>query len=191
MTQPDENPDLPAAAVDDLVALLPAPLAPGLSAAELDAVEHRYGFRFSADHRALLARALPVGDRFPDWRDGDPGALRDWLGRPAQGVLFDVRENGFWHPGWGERPADRAAAVRVATDELSRVPPLVPVYGHRYLPGIGGRAGHPVLSTHQTDIIVYGADLGRYLRQEFGGGYRTELVEGAECTVPFWSTLVS
>ncbi len=173
-----------------LLALLPVPAAPGLSAAELAGVQSRYGFRFAEDHRALLAAGLPVGDGFPDWRHGTPGVLRDLLRRPVDGVLFDVRENGFWYPGWGERPTAVAEAVRIAEQRLVDAPPLVPVYRHRYLPGVGGPAGHPVLSVSQTDIIVYGADLPRYLRAEFAGGYRPELVEGARSTVPFWSDLL-
>ncbi len=189
MTSPEET---TAAAGDAtaLLALLPVPAAPGLSAAELAEVQRRYGIRFAADHRALLSAGLPVGDGFPDWRHGNAGELRDLLRRPVEGVLFDVRENAFWYPGWGERPAAVPAAVRLAGSRLVEAPPLVPIYRHRYLPGVGGPSGHPVLSVSQTDIIVYGADLPRYLRAEFGGGYRPELVEGARATVPFWSELL-
>lgn len=177
----------PLAAAADL---LPAPVAAGLSGAELTAVERRFGFRFAADHRALLADRLPVGRGFPDWRNAEDAHLSDWLDRPVRGVLFDVDRSGFWFRDWGRRPADPVEALRVAAERMSAVPRLVPIYGHRYLPGTGGPAGHPVLSVHQTDIIVYGADLARYLRQEFGGGYRPEWVAGADCTVPFWSELV-
>ena len=46
-------------------------LDPGLSADELADVERRFGFTFCADHRELLALAVPVGDRWPDWLDED------------------------------------------------------------------------------------------------------------------------
>ncbi|BCJ35987.1 hypothetical protein Athai_34900 [Actinocatenispora thailandica] len=174
----------------DPATLLPAPLAPGLTEAELAAVEARYGFRFAADHRALLGAALPVGRGFPDWRNGDPEELRDRLGWPVAGVLFDVEHGGFWYPGWGPRPVGTADALAVARGELRAAPPLVPIYSHRYLPGVGGPAGHPVLSMHQTDIVVYGADLARYLRAEFGGVDPAEASAGARPTVPFWSELV-
>lgn len=174
----------------DPVTLLPAPLAPGLTEAELSAVEARFGFRFAADHRALLAAALPVGRGFPDWRNGSADELAAALAGPVDGVLFDVEHNGFWYPAWGDRPSGVADALATARRELATVPPMVPVYGHRYLPGVGGPAGHPVLSVHQTDIIVYGADLPRYLRAEFGDAHRAEMVAGARPTVPFWSDLV-
>lgn len=172
----------------DWISLLPPPLAPGLTDGDLTGIESRYGFRFAADHRAMLSAALPVGPRFPDWRRDSPD-LRRSLAAPVAGVLFDVEHNAFWYDGWGARPVDPSAALAVATDRLRSVPPLVPVYGHRYLPGTGGEAGHPVLSVHQTDIVVYGADLPRYLRAEFGPGPSS----GADtpCTVRFWCDLVS
>lgn len=52
-------------------------IGPGLTDAELDAAETRYGFAFAEDHRAFLAEGLPLHDRdsqgwgFPDWRDLD------------------------------------------------------------------------------------------------------------------------
>ena len=156
-----------------------------MSERELDAVEARFGFRFAADHRVFLGAGLPLGKGWPHWRDGDPVALRGRLDRPVEGTLFDVRHNSFWHPAWGERPEDTEAAVRIARTFLADVPQLVPVYGHRYLPGIAGQFGHPVLSVHQTDIIYYGADLTDYVRYEFAG-VPAEL-DTARATVPFWS----
>ncbi|MEV0838300.1 hypothetical protein AB0I55_01965 [Actinocatenispora sera] len=176
----------------DPVTWLPAPLAPGLTEAELSAVEARFGFRFAADHRALLAAALPVGPRFPDWRNGAEAELRERLAWPVEGLLLSVEHGAFWYPAWGGRPAATADALALARRELATVPPMVPIYSHRYLPGVGGPAGHPVLSMHQSDIIVYGADLPRYLRAEFGpDGCTPELVAGARPTVPFWSDLLS
>jgi hypothetical protein len=174
----------------DPVALLPAPLAPGLTDAELTGVEERYGFRFAADHRALLAAALPVGRGFPNWRDGAPDELAAALAWPVDGVLFDVEHNAFWYPAWGDRPAGVGEALTVARRELATVPPLVPIFSHRYLPGVGGPAGHPVLSMVQTDIIVYGADLTSYLRAEFGDAHRAQMAADVRPTVPFWSDLV-
>ncbi|MFD9247301.1 hypothetical protein ACFV0D_36340, partial [Streptomyces sp. NPDC059556] len=102
-----------------LLGLLPAEIGPGLSEAELDAVEERFGFRFAADHRVFLAAGLPLGSpRWPDWRGGDPDDLADRLAGPADGLLFDVEHNGFWHPAWGRRPARLAAGGRRARAEL-------------------------------------------------------------------------
>ncbi|WP_318209169.1 hypothetical protein [Streptomyces sp. SJL17-1] len=172
-----------------LLRMLPAEIAPGLSASELDAVEARFGFGFSADHRVFLGAGLPLGSpRWPDWRHGDPDDLAERLARPVEGVLFDVEHNGFWHPSWSPRPSGNSEALKVARAESASVPPLVPVYSHRYLPGTPGEWGHPVLSVVQTDIIVYGNDLADYLRHEFtgraGGGF-------GRTTVDFWGYFVN
>lgn len=165
-----------------------AVLGPGLSEDELDAVEERFGFRFAADHRVFLAAGLPLGKSWPDWRHGDEEGLRRRLAWPVDGTLFDVRHNGFWHPRWGVRPEDLDERMAVAARELADVPQLVPVYSHRYLPGVPGQYGHPVLSVHQTDIIYYGSDLSDYIRHEFAG--LPGEIESARATVGFWSYIV-
>lgn len=181
-------PPLTPEAAGKLLGLLPAAIGPGLSERELDAVEARFGFSFSADHRVFLAAGLPHGSpSWPDWRHGDPEDLAARLERPAEGALFDVEHNRFWHPDWAPRPAETADALRVARAELATVPRLVPVYGHRYLPGTAGEWGHPVLSVHQTDIIFYGNDLADYVRHEFTG--RASPLP-ARATVDFWSYFV-
>ncbi|MFJ3876827.1 hypothetical protein ACIPW5_05145 [Streptomyces sp. NPDC090077] len=169
--------------------MLPAEIGPGLDARELDAVEARFGFAFSADHRVFLGAGLPHGSpMWPDWRNGDPEDLASRLARPAEGVLFDVEHGGFWHPDWGPKPAGTYDALRIARSALSTVPRLVPVYGHRYLPGTAGEWGHPVLSVHQTDIIFYGNDLADYVRREFTGRSSTF---PPRSTVGFWSYFVN
>ncbi|MEY9965982.1 hypothetical protein ABIA33_004037 [Streptacidiphilus sp. MAP12-16] len=168
-----------------LLAALPAEIGPGLSEAELEAIECRYGFTFADDHRVLLQAGLPLGRSWPDWRDGDPQELRNRLDAPADGVLFDVEHAGFWYPAWGERPEDRTAALRLAREHLLNVPQLVPVFGHRYLPAGSGQSGHPVLSVMQTDIIYYGNHLADYLHHEFGGP--AAALTRTRASVPFWS----
>ncbi|MFF5423081.1 MULTISPECIES: hypothetical protein [unclassified Streptomyces] len=167
-----------------LQGMLRTEIAPGLTERELDAVEARFGFTFAADHRDFLAAGLPRGSGWPDWRDGDPEDLAGRLAWPVDGVLFDVERNGFWHPAWPSRPAERSEALRVARTALESAPQLVPVYGHRYLPGTAGEYGHPVLSVHQTDVILYGSDLTDYLHHEFTGRSNGLL---ARATVDFWS----
>ncbi|MFF5970541.1 hypothetical protein ACFY7C_03340 [Streptomyces sp. NPDC012769] len=171
-----------------LQGLLGAEIGPGLGERELDGVEARFGFRFAADHRTFLAAGLPLGSpSWPDWRDGDPDDLARRLSQPVEGVLFDVRHNRFWHPRWSPRPTGTAEALRVARAELATVPQLVPVFGHRCLPGTASEWGHPVLSVHQTDIILYGNDLADYVRREFTG--RSSSLFG-RATVGFWSYFV-
>ncbi|MGW1136413.1 hypothetical protein [Streptomyces zhihengii] len=182
-------PPLTPEAARNLQSMLQAEIGPGLSEQEFHVVEARYGFTFSADHRAFLTAGLPLGSRsWPDWRNGDPEDLTERLSRPVEGVLFDVEHNGFWHPAWNPRPSGTSEALQVARSELATVPQLVPLYSHRYLPGTAGQSGHPVLSVHQTDIIFYGNDLSDYVRWEFTG--RASGLP-AHATVGFWSYFVN
>jgi hypothetical protein len=71
------------------------------------------------DHWAFLAAGLPFNrpseegqtrrrSPWPDWRDGDPGDLREQLGWPVEGALFDVEHNALWHPSWGSGQPESA-----------------------------------------------------------------------------------
>jgi hypothetical protein len=176
-------------AADLLAASGRFPLRPGLSEAELSAVEDEFGFTFADDHRAFLAAGLPFGRGWPDWRDGDRQALRERLAMPVEGVLFDVTENDFWYGGWGPRPPAEEAALIAARAGLFTAPRMIPVYAHRYLPAGKGTSGHPVLSIYQTDIICYGNNLEDFLHREFGIGPGPS-GEPARPTVTFWSRLI-
>lgn len=157
---------------------------PGLSDAEFERIEAEFGIEFADDHRAFLAAGLPTGG-CPDWRAGDPKALRRHLEWPVEGLQFDVEHGGFWVEDWGERPDAMADALAVAARHLTAVPKMIPVSGHRYLPSGRENWGHPVLSMYQADIIVYGVDLLDYIGREFGPE-RPGIVPDAEATVPFW-----
>ncbi len=155
--------------------------APGLTEAELVACETRYGFLFPPDLRAFLAKGMPIGEGFPDWRSGD---LEDWLDRPFEGFWFDVERNNVWPRAWGERPATLEDA-RVRLRELvAAAPRLIPIFRHRYMPAEPCEPGNPVLSVHQTDVIYYGSDLQDYLRHEFQLERRGEGRDGKP--VRFW-----
>jgi len=160
----------------------------GLTDAEIAATEVRFGFRFPPDLREFLQTALPCSPRFPNWRSAEEAELRGWLDAPREGVLFDV-ECGFWWSAWGPRPDDHGHAVDLARMELSALPPLIPVYGHRYLPSEPHRSGNPVFSVYQTDVIYYGADLEKYLAVEFGKQEFTREATESGVRVPFWTEL--
>ena len=53
--------------------------APGLTARQIDTAEAEHGFHFSPDLRAFLEHALPVGERFPDWRCPGSEFIQDRL----------------------------------------------------------------------------------------------------------------
>lgn len=181
------------AAAERLAQLGSVTVTAGLTDDELGRVEQAYGIEFADDHRAFLATGLPLGERWPDWRAGDPGLLTQRLRRPVEGVLFDVAEGAFWYGAWGPRPTDATAAVALASERLASVARLVPVYSHRYLRGGRGTFGNPVLSVVQTDIVVYGRDLTDYIGREFatGGDPAEATAEPVKApnTVDFWDAL--
>jgi hypothetical protein len=165
---------------------------PGLTAAEIEEVEHRYGFEFASDHRAFLAEGLPtwsVGDDdpnraswgWPNWRE-DSETLRRQIDHPVAQVVRAISE-GHWPSGWRRRPADDEQAMAAAQKRLADVPRMIPVYAHRYLPAGRDTSGNPVLSIHTLhDTIVYGLDLADYIDREF----RTP-----DLSVPFWGLHVT
>ncbi|CAA0126839.1 Uncharacterised protein [Mycolicibacterium vanbaalenii] len=164
-----------------------ADISPGLSAAEIAQVETDFDFEFADDHRAFLAAGLPLGDSWPDWRSATRRTLGALLALPADGVLFDVEWNEYWHHDWGRRPARMKDALRTARYRLARVPRMVPVFGHRFLPAGRGSSGHPVLSIYRTEILCCGDDLVHYVDNEFGP--EPHRPGSARPTVEFWSDL--
>jgi len=152
-------------------------------------VEARFGFDFSPDHRDFLSLAVPQGEGWIDWR-GNAGTIEDALSWPAEGVMFDVEENAFWPPSWGDAPHSRPERLRRAREQIAKWPTLVPLYGHRYMPASPASAGSPVFSVWQTDVIVYGRDLLDYVQHEFGRGKAAHSLAGMDprCCTP-WSLL--
>ncbi|UXA20674.1 hypothetical protein KXD98_08735 [Mycobacterium sp. SMC-4] len=159
---------------------------PGLSDDEIACAEVELGFSFAEDHRALLASGLPVGTGWPNWRtpDGRRSALRH-LRSPVEGILFAVEWTSFWDDRWGRRPAQMKHALRSAAYHLARVPQMVPVHAHCYLPAGHGSSGHPVLSIYQAAISIAGAELRDYVECGILGA--TPAPEPAVSTVDFWS----
>lgn len=139
----------------------------GLTNAEVEVIESRFGFQFPPDLQAFLQCGLPVGHRFPDWRSGPEDGLRSMLEAPIDGILFDVEQNGFWLPEWGNRPKSLGEVESIVRQLVKDAPTLIPIHGHRMMPDRPHLAGNPVFSVHQTDIIYYGCDLRDYFLHEF------------------------
>lgn len=163
-------------------------LAPGLTAAQIEAAQTAHGFRFPPDLRALLAFVLPVGERFPDWREPHAAAIAERLAWPIDGVLGDVEDNGLWWPEWGARPPALPEALERARLAMQAAPRLIPVFGHRYLPASPCDAGNPVFSVYQADVIYYGYDLPSYLHTEFGVPNPFPMPDEPR-QIAFWSVL--
>ncbi|MGK4006526.1 hypothetical protein WMF31_28155 [Sorangium sp. So ce1036] len=165
-------------------------IAPGLTEAELDRAERVIGARFPPDLRSFLSEGLPTGDRFPDWRAPESPEVRRRLDWPFDGIAFDIEHNAFWLDAWGARPSELPEALQIARTLIAEAPRLIPIAGHRYIPVEPARAGNPVFSVYQTDIIVYGNDLAAYLRCEFHRLPYVDAVREGMRRIRFWSELV-
>ncbi|HEX8036224.1 MAG TPA: hypothetical protein VF510_20370 [Ktedonobacterales bacterium] len=156
----------------------------------MNAIERAWLLRFIPDYRLFLQRLhavdrplrctrwyrspadgplqLALGDEpaFYNWLT-DEALLRSALENVVSGLQFDVEENDLWLPQWGERPATEEARAQRVRELVAAAPRLIPVYHHRFLLAEPCQAGNPVFSIHQSDIIVYGAELRTYLLSEF------------------------
>lgn len=163
---------------------------PGLTATELERVESVVHASLPPDLRAFLSEGLPLGSRFPNWREPDSAAIRCQLAWPFEGLAFDIEHNAFWSHTWGPRPRQLEEALDIARVHVADAPRLIPIAGHRYLPAEPLSAGNPVLSVYQTDVIYYGHDLATYLRCEFDQLPYADAVHQTVRRIRFWSDLV-
>jgi hypothetical protein len=144
-----------------------------LSDEEVLQAETAFGITFPPDLGLLLQTALPISEKFPNWRlalhsKEAANKIISMLEWPLEGILFDVRTNNFWHESWGDRPATCEECVAVVKQHYQAYPRLAPIYSHRYIPTRPHQGGNPVFSVYQTDVIYYGRDLPGYLANEFG-----------------------
>ena len=86
---------------------------------------------------------------------------------------------------------------------VDQAPKLIPVFSHRFLVAEPCRAGNPVISIHQSDIIVYGVDLHDCFINAFAnilGVDQDTTTKGAQAAIdaqdltftaiPFWGDLL-
>lgn len=175
----------------------------------IDDVERRWGLPFPPDYRLFL-QCLHATDRprigalyagghdlvratrpgVYHWKHDEP-AIRAALEAVVEGLLFDVENNVLWQEGWGPKPATVHEREQVVRAQIAAAPRLAPIFGHRALVLEPGLPGNPVLSIHQSDIIVYGGDLRSYLLTEFAallppGSSPAPNAAGAWNPVRFW-----
>ena len=194
--------------VDELQAIAEAMAAqqiefdPGLSDEEISAVEQICGFRFPADLRIFLQIGVPrrwrrydwVDDRFPNWREDPLAIMHDVTAQNRQMFHFDIENNGFWvEEEWGARPDRRSKAFAICDQSLQTVPPLIPIYVHRFLPAEPNLPGNPVLSVWQPlDTLYYGYNLSNYLLREFIPGYAEDRGQLSDYRpIRFWSKIAN
>lgn len=144
----------------------------GLRDEELGEIHALFGIYFPEDLKRLLQTALPISGKFVEWRAGlhsnrEKQQIELRMNAPLEGLLFDVKNNGYWHKDWGYKPNTYTQQKEVVSACFDRYPTLIPVYSHRYIPDTPQESGNPILSVHQTDIIYYGYSLADYFAREF------------------------
>ncbi len=175
----------------ELLRSLGVELATGLSDAELASAEGRVGCRFPADLRSFLQAALPRAEGMPDWRTPSELGVPDWREWAGQALEFDLEHTPWWWPPpWGPRPVALQDAIRVGHEQLRQVPPLIPIWGHRFLPAEPEEAGNPVLSVWQmVDSIYYGRDLRDYIARACDRSDKWEPI-GQVRRIRFWGDVI-
>jgi len=144
----------------------------GLTDTEIEKVNHDFGITFPSDLKLFLQTELPVSSGFVHWRYGinskkGKQEIENRLNWPLEGMLFDIKNNSFWLDKWGTKPADYNKQKKIAINELTTQPKLIPVYSHRYIASEPSEISNPIFSVYQMDIIYYGNDLMDYFSNEF------------------------
>jgi hypothetical protein len=189
----------------------------GFSDDEINSFEQIWRIKFPPDYRQFL-RLLGAPDRpvysaryendsqlvpgeapsFYNWRiEGE--AIKRAMAWPLEGLIFDLEHNDLWLDSWGVRPNDAGDRQQRLSDLVREAPVLIPICDHRYLLGTPIQAGNPVLSVHQSDIILYGSNLRNYLILELSSllGFNHQdtwrkAVEGVSIeSIPFWGEIMT
>jgi hypothetical protein len=166
---------------------------PGLSAMEIEKAEHIYNVHFPSALKSMLSVAIPISPGFYNWRTqntSDCEIIKKAIEFPLQGLIFELNTNAFWCEVLGDKPTDNVKAQRKLTDYYNRVPQMIPVYSHRYIPCFSACDNPPVFSIMQSDIICYGSDLIEYLEIEFGYKKYSDIDFSKVPHIEFWSDLL-
>jgi hypothetical protein len=139
----------------------------GLSSQQIVSIDAQLGFRLPDDFAYLFQNLQdPGGVLFP-WFEFDKRRFDESIKWVLRGIEFDIENNQLWLARWGKKPEALSAALDIVRQDFATWPRLLPIYAHRFLAAQPCRSGNPIFSIMQTDIIYYGADLPRYLLNEF------------------------
>lgn len=144
----------------------------GLGRQETVLIERKFGICFPPDLKSFLQTAIPVSERFVNWRAGLNSAEEEkkivsriqW---PWDGLAFDLRHDGYWCEAWGDKPDSPEQRILVAEKHFGDYPVLIPIFAHRYIPERPCEPDNPIFSVYQMDVIYYGNNLADYFAREF------------------------
>ncbi len=184
----------------------------GLTVATITEIERRYDVHFPEQHRLFLQtlHSTTPWQYSPDYsRDRTHPVLRErpgfynWLKdeeaihtatrRVIDGLLSDTPDQQYWHHSWGPCPHPLDERRARMAELLAAAPPLIPIFGHRFVVDHGPR---PVLSIMGTDVVIYGDDLRDYLLHELRDvlnmlGVQYVAPVGDAPHIPFWHHIIN
>jgi len=170
----------------------------GLTDHELLQIQQNFDVVFPPDLKLFLQTGLPVSESFPNWRKAlndkqTEQIIFDWLEDPLSGILFDIEQNVFWAPEWGQLPDSLEQRFSIAKQNIKKYPKLIPIFSHRYISGDPNENDNPVYSVYQTDIIYYGYNLATYLSHQFNFKLSDnfQIPDAPKTTIKFWSDIAS
>jgi hypothetical protein len=169
----------------------------GLSNEQIDALETQWNLRFPPDYRLFLQRLHsvdkpilctgyfsigevpePGGDHVAAALDEDAGqymaldespSFYNWIdGQDSiQGALEGIVHGLIFSATWEAEPNKVQEIEQNIRSGVAGAPRLIPIIEHRFLLAEPCHAGNPVLSIHQTDIVVCAANLRDFLLGSF------------------------
>jgi len=140
----------------------------GMADREIAMIESELCLPLPDDLKFLMGNVLELDSGSPPWSTLDRVTYVEQIDWVLQGILFDVEHANLWLRRWGSQPRSLEAAQNIVRQDFALWPKLFPVFGHRFLAVQPTENDNPVFSIMQSDIICYGANLARYLLQEFG-----------------------
>lgn len=162
----------------------------GLSEAQIQSIDKCLGTNLPDDLKLFLIEGVPVsrteGGDFPNWHENPLDIISKSNQYIKDALKFDIDTNNYWCSLFGNKPDSLEEAQEQAVAIISGWPPLVRIYGHRFMPTMPAGSGNPVLSIYQfVDTVYYGYDLVNYLEKEFGFSI-SHGSSGKPKTVPYW-----
>jgi hypothetical protein len=139
----------------------------GLSTSDIEKLQSQLGFPLPEDFCYFLQNVIDPGEVLFDYHNFNKQHYDSSIAWILHGMIFDIEKNNLWLRRWGNKPVDLKSKIEIARADFPSWPKLLPIHGHRYLAAEPCRAGNPVFSIMQTDIIYYGANLAHYLVNEF------------------------
>jgi hypothetical protein len=157
----------------------------GYSQAELEAVQALWNLRFPPDLVEMLKKHRPLLDGAASFDWLQTATIQERLDWPFDSFCYDVEHNNVWWPEWGEKPSSSTEQRDRLKEIFAKVPRLIPLYRHRYIPQEPHESGNPIFSVYQTDVICYGVNLQDWMERE-QRGWDTKPWQRIK-EIPFWS----